>query len=79
MTTKIHEDRPLTNTEKSRRFKDRLASIDEDMDEAFENINWERRNKAEKSLVDWVNTYFIGLLYEDAPSIHGEEVLRDME
>lgn len=42
------------------------------------NINWHRRNEAESDIVKWVTTYCMGIFLEDAPSKHGEEVLRSM-
>jgi hypothetical protein len=45
------------------------------MSNAFEQIDWNRRNEAEKSLVKWVNTYCLGLVLDDAPPPKGEEVL----
>ena len=50
------------------------------MDEALANINWERRNKAEVSLGEWVKTYMCeGLALNEEPSERGYEVLKDME
>lgn len=51
---------PLTNTEKSRRHQDRIASIDQELDEAFAEIDWERRNRASSSLLEFIKTYMIG-------------------
>jgi hypothetical protein len=45
------------------------------MNEAFENIDWERRHNAEKSLVQWVKTYCVPLLLNDLPPPKGELVL----
>lgn len=53
-TRKVYSDRPLTNLEKQHRFLDAHASIDEKLDEAFGEIDWKRRNEAEKSIVKWV-------------------------
>ena len=47
-------DRLMTNAEAKRRFDDRSASIDLKLDEAFANIDWKRRNEAEKSIEKWV-------------------------
>ena len=42
-------------------------------------MDWNRRNAAELSLVDFVNTYLIGLTLDEPPSAKGVEVLREME
>lgn len=72
-------DHRISNLEAQHRFQDRASSIDVQMANAFEQIDWNRRNEAEKSLVKWVNTYCIGLLLDDAPPPKGEEVLKQME
>lgn len=46
--------RKLTQTELNRRHRDKVCSIDAEMNKAFANIDWDRRLRAEKSLVDWV-------------------------
>ena len=51
---RVYSDRPLTNLEKQHRFQDAHASIDEKLDEAFGEIDWKRRNEAEKSIVKWI-------------------------
>ncbi len=75
---RIYADRKITNTEAKRRFDDRHAAIDEQLDKAFAEINWKRRNEAEKSIVKWVQTYCLGLLLDDAPPPKGKEVLEQM-
>lgn len=75
---RIYEDRALTNLEKQHRYLDAHASIDEQLDKAFAEINWKRRNEAEKSIVKWVQTYCLGLLLDDAPPPKGKEVLEQM-
>ena len=50
----VYKDRKITNTEAKRRFDDRMASIDEPFEFAYANIDWKRRNAAEKSIVKWV-------------------------
>lgn len=67
--------RNYTNTELKRRHDDKYAAIDDALDFAMANIDWKRRNKAEKSLVSWVKTYCLGLLLDDPPPPHGCEVL----
>lgn len=76
---RINKDRILTNLELQHRFQDAIHSIDKQLDEAFENINWKRRKTAEKSLPDWVNTYCIPLLLNDPPPKKGEQVLLQMQ
>ena len=50
------------------------------MDAAIANIDWERRNEAEKSLGAWVKTYMCGgLALNDEPSEYGYEVLGQMD
>lgn len=38
----------------------REASIDKELEEAREGVNWERRDKAEKSLPVFIETYLVG-------------------
>lgn len=65
---RINQDHALTSLEKKRRFIDKAASIDKELDEAIANIDWNRRNAAEKSLVSFVETYLMGMLFEVPPS-----------
>ena len=69
----------MSSTEKSRAFNDRAFSIDKEMDAAIKEIDWQRRKSAKKSLVNFVNTYLMGTLFEEPPSPHMEEVMRSME
>lgn len=62
-----------------RRFDDVASSIDEELDKAFAEVNWERRNEASKSLVSFIQTYFIGLMIDDQPSPLFIEALQEME
>ena len=55
-----------------------MASIDLQLEEAYSNIDWNRRSAAEKDIVTWVKTYLMGLTLEDPPPPKGEEVLRQM-
>lgn len=75
---RIFNDRILTTAERKQRFDDRAAAIDAQLDEAFQNIDWKRRNEAEKSIEKWVNTYCLSLLLDDAPPPKGIEVLKQM-
>ena len=45
----------------------------------FEQIDWERREKASQSLVDFIRTYFIGLMVDTPPSEKFVEALGEME
>lgn len=56
-----------------------MCSIDEELDKAFANIDWNRRRAAEKSLVNWVETYCVPLLLNDHPPQLGNKVLEQME
>jgi len=76
---RIIEDRPLTGAELKRRHDDRAASIDAELDEAFGLIDWDRRNRASASLVDFINTYFVGLMVDQPPSEKFVEALKEME
>lgn len=49
--------------------------IDEQLEEAYKKIDWNRRNFAEKSIVNFVKTYMVGLTLEDPPPKMGEVVL----
>lgn len=69
----------VTALERKRRHEEKACSIDEELEEAYSKINWERRHTAEKDLVTWVKTYLIGLTLDEPPSVKGEEVLRQME
>ncbi len=44
----------MTNAEAKRRFDDKAASIDQQLDEALAGIDWKRRKEAEKSIEKWV-------------------------
>ena len=69
----------MTNLEKQHRFQDRAIMIDEKLDKARSEINWERRKEAEKDIVSWVTTYVCnGLLLDDPPAPKGEEILHEM-
>ena len=65
---RINKDHALSSMEKKRRFTDKAASIDKEMDEALRNIDWNRRKQAETSLCAFVETYLMGMLFEVAPS-----------
>lgn len=75
---KLKGDHKITSTEAKRKHDDMYASIDQQLDTARLEIDWERRNEAEKSLTNWVKTYCIGILLDDEPPPHGYEVLEEM-
>jgi len=74
----MEEGRNQTALENTRRFADKAASIDDQLNEAIADINWERRTEAEKDIVTWINTYCVGILLDEAPPPRGEEILREM-
>lgn len=53
--------------------------IDDELNEAFSNIDWKRRDKASKSLVEFIKTYFVGLMVDMPPSEKFVEALGEME
>lgn len=69
----------ITGTEAKRRFDDRHAAIDKQIDNARQQIDWKRRNKAEQSLPQWVKTYCVGILIDDEPPEKGYQILDEME
>ena len=73
---KIKGDHRISNLEAQRRFQDKASSIDKEMNAALAGVDWQRRKNAEKSLVEWVKTYCIGLVLDEPPPPKGEEVLR---
>ena len=68
----------MTSSESSRKHQDKLASIDQQLDEALAKIDWERRRNAEADIVSWVNAYCIGPILDETPPPLGEEILREM-
>jgi len=72
---KIQGTRKLTQTEINRRHMDKICSIDAELNNAFDSIDWNRRRNAEKSLVDWVATYCVPLLLNDPPPELGNTIL----
>ena len=51
---KLKCDHKITSTEAKRRHDDKYASIDDKLDIARMQIDWERRRYAEESLEKWV-------------------------
>lgn len=76
---RIFKDHAMSSTEKKRRQDDSFASIDKELDEAIQNINWERRTQAETSFYNWVCTYGYPQLLQYLPPKNAEEVLNRME
>lgn len=56
-----------------------MCSIDAELNQAFREIDWNRRKNAEKSLVNWVETYCVPLLLNDPPPVLGNQILAQME
>ena len=71
-------DHILSGLETNRRFQDKAASIDEQLNDARSKIDWERRNAAESDIVLWVNTYCIGAFLDETPPPLGEQIIREM-
>lgn len=72
-------DHAMSNMERQRRKDDKACSIDAELNHAFGSIDWDRRRKAETSLVNWVATYCVPLLLNDAPPELGNTILEQME
>ena len=75
---RIFSDHVLTQTEKNNRHADKVASIDQELDEAFSQIDWKRRNNAQKSIENFIETYLMGVLFDDLPSDMYRVALREM-
>lgn len=54
----------LTTMEIKRRFDERAAAIDIELDEAMKHVDWKRRIKASRSLISFIKTYFVGLMVD---------------
>ena len=75
-----HRYERLSESDRQAKHRDKTCSIDEQLDEAFKQIDWDRRKRAETSLAEWVKTYMCdGLALNDEPSERGYEVLKQME
>ncbi len=79
MGRKLKHDHKMSNLELQHEFQDRASSIDDELDAAMMKIDWKRRKRASKSLVDFIETYFIGLMIDTPPSSKFVEALREME
>lgn len=58
---------------------DSAYSIDKEYEEAVARINWDRRNAARKSLVDFIETYLLGSLFTFPPEGKMCDALHEME
>ncbi len=58
-----------------RKWQDEQASIDEEMGDALACIDQARRSRGTSSFLDFVKTYMVGLLIQDAPSPMMETVI----
>ena len=61
ISTDGHE---LTVMEIKRRFDERAAAIDDELNAAMKLIDWKRRKKASRSLISFIQTYFVGLMVD---------------
>lgn len=59
---------PLTSAEKARRHQAKLASIDQQLNEALTKIDWDRRKKGSHTFLDFINTYCVGVMLDEPPS-----------
>ena len=79
MGRKLKHDHKMSNLELQHEFQDRASAIDIELDEAFKHVDWKRRVKASRSLIDFIKTYFVGLMVDTPPSAKFVEALREME
>lgn len=69
-----------SNLQAQRDFQDRDCSIDALLEDAWKKVDWNRRDKAERGgIVEWTNTYMLGLTLEDPPPPLGQKILKEME
>lgn len=76
---RLEQDHIQTQTEINRRFQDRHASIDTQLNEAIQNIDKKRREEAAKSLNTFIDSYLMGVLFEDPPSDLMRQVIDTMQ
>ena len=69
---------PMSGMEKQRRKINALVKIDDQLNQARNEINCERRNHCEADIVDWVNTYCKPSILQDSPPEKCQQILRDM-
>lgn len=72
---------PMTGAERARKFAALHASIDEIYDDAVTRIDWRRRRRAEKSLLEFVKAYGTddGSFLERKPAPLMESILDEMQ
>ena len=68
----------LSGTDAKRKHDERKASIDDELDEAYDNIDWERREKAKENLTSFITTYLMDTLFENVPSENMERAIQEM-
>lgn len=69
-----------SNLQRQHEYQDNACSIDAALEDAWKHVDWNRRNRAEQGgLVEWTNTYMIGLTLEEPPPPLGAKILRQME
>lgn len=68
----------LSGAEAKRKHDDKRASIDDLIDEANKHIDWERREFAKKSLVNFIDTYLMDSLFDSPPSPNMEKAIDEM-
>lgn len=85
-TEKKPRKRPMTKDEyrakkmmEQRARADSAYSIDAEFQEALKKIEWERRNKARESLVEFIRTYLVGSLFSFPPEGMMCQALEEME
>ena len=75
------EDGPMTGAERVRKHNLLKASIDDVLDDAKTRIDWERRRRVEKSLLEFVKAYGCdeGGFLDDPPAPLMESILDEMQ
>lgn len=75
------DDGPMTGAERVRKHMALKAAIDDVLDDAKGRINWRRRRKAEKSLLEFVKIYGTdeGSFLDDKPAPMMEPILDEMQ
>lgn len=76
---RLVSDRIQTQTEINRRHQDRISAIDQELNEAIQKIDWDRRKKSEKSFWDWVLTYGYPQLLTYHPPERSKDVMDKLE
>lgn len=76
---RIYEDRNLTGTEAKRRHDDLCASIDNELYEAFKNVDIKRKEAASRSLKSFIDAYMLGFVLEEKPSEMTYKAIDELE